>query len=543
MSRKTADDAAETRGPSDLAVADPPSSSGAHWAGRDVDMLDRRSTRRTPFRRPPAVNSFPDEDASLAPSAYLPPESGGPDGGWFGDRQRDDGGTPETRPAGGSSMGPGSPMGSRSPAGGGRPPAAGEAGQRPGAGGGTGQFAAIRPGAGQHEADEAAAGATPSRVSFGVTNEPISPAGRSAAMTSTGGFRTVDSGTGGFRAVDGSTGGFRAVEVGTGGMHAVDGGTGGSGAARGGTGGTRRDESFTAEFGTGDGIGVLVSGSHEIRAHRAGRQDSGGRAQNHSPTHGKPAAPGPRTGPGGQATEKPRRSRTVVVATVALGVLILLGGAASGMMFYSGSTKTKAADDKTVTAPLGGRSAATFELAAATTKVTVRMQDLAGELYKITSVDDTVPTAVVQDDQVQLHLTADGANAGGQVQILLSAKVRWALRLVGGGDQSVVDLGGGQISGMQVLGACRRLQLALPTPTGTVPISVTGAVEDLSITSPQNSPVRVQVASGAKTVAAGKRTLRDLQPGSTLTPTDWNTANRYDVDTASWVTLLSVDTK
>jgi hypothetical protein len=46
---------------------------------------------------------------------------------------------------------------------------------------------------------------------------------------------------------------------------------------------------------------------------------------------------------------------------------------------------------------------------------------------------------------------------------------------------------------------------------------------------------------GAKTVAAGKVTLRDVKPGSTLTPKDWKVANRYDVDASARLTLLSVD--
>jgi hypothetical protein len=42
-------------------------------------------------------------------------------------------------------------------------------------------------------------------------------------------------------------------------------------------------------------------------------------------------------------------------------------------------------------------------------------------------------------------------------------------------------------------------------------------------------------------VAAGTVTLRDVKPGSTLTPKDWKVADRYDVTAAARVTLLSVD--
>lgn len=469
MDRSTTDDAVDVHGSSDLAVADLPSTSGAHWANRDQDMLDRRSAGRpAPFRRPPAVNSFPGEDdgaAALSPSAYLPLETEMP-------QMRQ---TPGTRQMPDSTLTPqGEPDGGWFSGHGGDGYAYADADRFSHAD--TDQWPAPEPEFGP------APPATPGRTSFGVTAGPISPSGRSAAAPTSPAHSYSPP----------------AVQPG--------------------------------DFGTG---------GHEIRPHRASRHDPPAHEQTgsnlqYNPGRGQDTGQNPVTPYG----EKPRRSRTVVVATVALAVLVLLGGAASGMMFYAGNGGKSG--DKTITASLDGRTAATFELVAATTKVTVKAQDLGDDLYRITTVDDTAPSAVVSADRVQLHLNEDGTNADGQVQVLLSSKVRWALRFVGGADEQIVDLSGGRVSALEVLGGSRRLQVVLPTPTGTVPISVTGSVEDFSITAPKNSPVRVKVDSGANTVAAGQRTLRNVRPGSTLTPTDWNTPNRYDVDAAARLTLLSV---
>src|SRR4051812_13983346 len=47
----------------DMAVAGLPSTSGAHWANRDNETLYRKTGgSRTPFRRPPALNSFTDDE-------------------------------------------------------------------------------------------------------------------------------------------------------------------------------------------------------------------------------------------------------------------------------------------------------------------------------------------------------------------------------------------------------------------------------------------------------------------------------------------------
>ncbi|HEU4350172.1 MAG TPA: hypothetical protein VFR35_20525 [Actinoplanes sp.] len=279
----------------------------------------------------------------------------------------------------------------------------------------------------------------------------------------------------------------------------------------------------------------------------------------------------------------PRRSRLATAAAVTLSAVVLLGGAIAGLAFLGDDTALSwvlrlgsgAPDGRVATAPLNGRKTATFDLVAATTKVTVRSTDLGDDLYRITSAGDsgTVPSVVLTGNRVRLLLarngdgstgdgstgdgdgstgdgstgdgddgTGTGSTGDGVVEVLLSSKVTWALRFAGGADEQIIDLTGGRISSLDLTGGTRRVELTLPRPTGTVPVRVTGAVADLSVASPAGSPVRVRVGSGARTVTAGERQLRDLAPGSTLTPKDWKSPNRYDVDAASRITSLSVKT-
>jgi hypothetical protein len=468
-------------------VADLPSTSGAHWANRDEDMLHRRTGRPATFRRPPAVNSFPDDegDGSLSPSAYLPPATD------EAPEATDMTQTTDTQWFGGEPDQPMTGTGYAEPD-------------------DSGEWAAAQ--AGEPEFGPAPP-ATPGRASFGMSAGPISPSGRMAVAPTSPAHNRAEPPVHNRAEPPAHS---RAEPP----AH------------------NRAELTAPAD--------PWATGGHEIRPHRAARHDqpSHDQAQHNQAQHSQTQHHAPEHGQSRPAQNgtKPRRSRTVMVAAIGLAVLVLLGGAAAGMMFYAGSAQSKDGD-RTITAPLDGRTAASFELVAATTKVNVKTQDLGDDLYKITSADDTLPTAVVSDDRVQLHLTADGVNADGQIEVVLSTKVKWALRFVGGAEQQVVDLTAGKVSGLEVLGASRRLQLALPKPAGTVPISVTGAVEDFSITSPKDSPVRVKVDSGAKTVAAGDRTLQNVEAGSTLTPKDWNVPNRYDVDAAARVTLLSVDAR
>ncbi|MEV6632334.1 hypothetical protein AB0M54_16460 [Actinoplanes sp. NPDC051470] len=248
----------------------------------------------------------------------------------------------------------------------------------------------------------------------------------------------------------------------------------------------------------------------------------------------------------------PRRSKGLAVATVTLSALVLLGGVAAGVRYFTGDDKSLGSvlqlgnevsdkpDSSVATAPLGRRTSATFELVAATRKATVKTQDLGDELYRISALGQTgaAPRPAIVGDKVQLLLETQGAAAPGNVEILLSNKVTWGLLFTGGADEQLVDLTGGKLSAIDLTGASRRVNLTLPPPQGTVQVRITGAIEDLSLSS--GSPVRVRVDGGVKTVAAGERTLKNLEPGSTLTPKDWKAANRYDVSAESRLTLLTV---
>lgn len=283
-----------------------------------------------------------------------------------------------------------------------------------------------------------------------------------------------------------------------------------------------------------DGVGDLIGGpGHEIRPHRATRH---------------PAAPA------GQPPA-PRRSRGVLIAGLALTTAVLFGATVAGVTYFAGPDKDLTsvlelgtgdkAEQRTATAPMAGRTAAGFDLVSAVSRVTVRSEDLGDQLYRVTTADDSgvLPKPVLDDDEVQLYLTPEGdEGVAGAVDVVLSTRVTWTLRFSGAADEQILNLQGGRVAGIDMLGRARRTAIQLPAAAGTVPLKVTGAVDELAMTSPAGNPVRVQVKGGAKTVAAGARTLRDVEPGSTLTPKNWATNDRYDVNAEARVTLLSVET-
>jgi hypothetical protein len=238
-----------------------------------------------------------------------------------------------------------------------------------------------------------------------------------------------------------------------------------------------------------------------------------------------------------------------------MGIVVLVAGTVAGVVYFSsddrspgssrlGNQGVNDAAQRTVSAPLGGRKAASFELLAGVSTVHVSMSDLGGDLYRISTPADAgiKPSPVVTADDVRLQVDRDGTGAGGEIQVVLSTAVRWQLRFSGYADEQQINLSGGKVSSVEMVAGMHKADLQLPKPSGTVPVKITGAVDQLALRSPADNPVRVKMGGGATDVVAGNRKLHDISPGSTLTPKDWKQhSDRYDVTAAAAIGSLNVD--
>jgi hypothetical protein len=247
-----------------------------------------------------------------------------------------------------------------------------------------------------------------------------------------------------------------------------------------------------------------------------------------------------------------RQSRGVTVGIVVLSLIVLALGSIAGVAYFSGDDNginsmlqlgAGGAKARTVSAPLDNRNRAGFELLAGATSVHVTIGELGDDLYRISTPDDSGirPSPTITDDDVKLQVSKDGDGTGGEIEVVLAAKVRWQLRFSGYAEKQVIDVSGGQVSGIEMVAGAKQVNLTLARPTGTVPLKINGAVDNLVLRSPADNPMRIKLNGGAQTVVAGSRTLKDMVAGSTLTPKGWKTTDRYDVTAGARITALTVE--
>lgn len=197
------------------------------------------------------------------------------------------------------------------------------------------------------------------------------------------------------------------------------------------------------------------------------------------------------------------------------------------------------AENHTATAARDGRTEAGFDLLDGAAKVSLRAADLGDDLYRISTPagDPGVPRVEEQDGRVRLRL----GNRADAVDIALSTRVRWDLRVAGGAELSTIDLTGGRIGGVDLTGGATRINLTLPRPDGTLNVRMTGGVNLFDVRTTGGVPVRVRVGSGAAQVTLDGRRHQGVAAGSLFTPELWAEAdNRIDVDAAAGMATLTV---
>jgi hypothetical protein len=246
----------------------------------------------------------------------------------------------------------------------------------------------------------------------------------------------------------------------------------------------------------------------------------------------------------------PRQSRLVTVGMILLSAIVLIGGSVVGVMYFAGSDDPDSVlqagvggGKRTVTAPLDNRTKASFELLAGANTVHLTIGELGDNLFRISTPDDAgiKPSPTIHDDDIKLQVNRDGDGTGGEIEVVLAAKVRWALRFSGYAETQLIDVSGGQVSQIEMVAGMRKAEVTLSKPSGTVPMKINGAVDQMVLKSPTGSPLRIKMGGGAQTVVAGSRTLRNVAAGSTLTPKGWDTTDRYDVTAGARINNLTIE--
>lgn len=187
---------------------------------------------------------------------------------------------------------------------------------------------------------------------------------------------------------------------------------------------------------------------------------------------------------------------------------------------------------------LHGRTGAFLIVRDAASRVEVRLADLPGLLYRISTPADSglAPAVTGAPGRVRLGLRPTGADGPDTVEILLNRAVRWDIRLPAGAGEQHLDLAAGRLRRLELGSGTGLVSMRLPPPRGTVPIALAGGVGEVAVAVPADTPLRFRLRGGAALVAVPWTGRTRARAGAIVAPAGWDTAtNRYAVNVATEV--------
>ncbi|MBU2667837.1 hypothetical protein KOI35_30430 [Actinoplanes bogorensis] len=240
-----------------------------------------------------------------------------------------------------------------------------------------------------------------------------------------------------------------------------------------------------------------------------------------------------------QVQRRPWRLWAFTAVLVALTIGVVLGQAEAFRPTHGGST-AQAAEVPTpsvtpVIAPLGAHKTLAFEVSGDAAAVHVASGDLGDVLYSVTPNDASLTPRMVDTPRgPRLELAPTGIPGVAGVEVRLNSRVAWTVRLAAGSSDQSLDMRAGGLAALELAGGTARAALFLPGPKGTVKVTVSGPVGELTLDAAA-TPVRLKLAGSP--LVDGRR----VPAGTVRTPAAWSKSTaRYDVTVAAGTGKVAV---
>src|SRR5437899_2270329 len=126
--------------------------------------------------------------------------------------------------------------------------------------------------------------------------------------------------------------------------------------------------------------------------------------------------------------------------------------------------------------------------------------------------------------------------------VTLSPSVAWVIEIHGGVAHWDGDLRQLQVAEIEVRGGVSKVELRLPTPTGVVPIHVSGGVSHLTLQRPGTVPARLHTGGGASKLELDAQYLGAIGGPVRLETPDYGSGDvgRYDLEIGGGASKVTI---
>jgi DNA-binding MarR family transcriptional regulator len=194
-------------------------------------------------------------------------------------------------------------------------------------------------------------------------------------------------------------------------------------------------------------------------------------------------------------------------------------------------------------APLGDLESARLVIPSGISRLILRAGETMKELYQA-HFEGPLPDVRAQDGVVtiryprRLWVLSGGPGAA---EVTLNAAIPWRITIQGGASDITAKLGGLDLAGLEVKGGLSMIRLALPEPSGMVPIRISGGASMISVQRPAGVSARVHLKGWVSTFVFDDQHFSDVGNDVRLLSQDFDpTAPCYDIEVSSSASTVAI---
>jgi hypothetical protein len=197
-------------------------------------------------------------------------------------------------------------------------------------------------------------------------------------------------------------------------------------------------------------------------------------------------------------------------------------------------------------APLGSLRSRRLIFASGASWVTVRADLSMATLYRA-RFEDRTPRVGVEGGTVTIRQLCLGWRYYLRerfAEMALNAQVPWEIELRDGASRLTADLRGLELRSLEVRGGASRVEVTLPSPSGTVPVRVLGGASNVTIRRPEGVAARLHVGGGSTNLNFDEERFGAVGGEVDLRSPDYDgAAYRYEIAITGGANNLSIEAR
>ena len=195
-------------------------------------------------------------------------------------------------------------------------------------------------------------------------------------------------------------------------------------------------------------------------------------------------------------------------------------------------------------APLEGLESARLVVSSPVSRLTARAGASMTDLYQA-SFEGPAPDVKVKDGVVTIRyprrlLALVGAEKRA-AEVTLNTAIPWQITIQGGAAEIIAELGGLDLTGLEIKGGLGMSRVELPVPSGVVPIRISGGALEITVRRPAGVAARVHLKGWASTLNFDDQHFSNLGNDVRLQSQGFEpAAPYYDIEVATSVSMVTI---